>query len=1394
MQAVAQQSVPQGVLQHGALPSGHPGLHRAMPEMLTAGAGLPEHLQARQQDQHTGEERYRKFITDFHNFLQASSSGLMSPSGRSTTGWRTGRWRAARSCPSRPALDRGSSRTCTTTSTASSAWPGSRLPPPPIQVGGGAKLSRAVSLTVGFSGEEDDERDYDGKRPGAPMNGLASKKRRKQSKPIRLGNEGELGEQEEGGGDVEGEEEYGEECSSPAGVSSPQGDAPLNLSGGPLNLSAPARPIGVDERGEQGGLRVLGRELLMQHPEQVQEGNRMPNRGSNLFPEAAFNMPHFMFPSMSSQPSSMSRAEMEQGFTPLHTGDRPQIFNIEAYCKLCNKEFCNKYFLKTHMANKHGIYSDPPPTTSSNGSGPRFEGGALPSSMSIGPPPTSMYDRNARFPYTSSPMNISLPTTPVSFSGSFTASMRPTWSSDCPPSPRLPMPPSLVPQTPLPPQQSPGRGSEGSHSRPHSNTGLRSPLPSPSMRPQSQGPDERATPNSLSPKAGPPPLIPGRPYSERSEGEAGEKELETGEEKGELRMGELVMPKLDNLPPGIRLPMVPSLNPFGPLPFFNLSPMSPMDALRKEEGKHRDMLNIPGLQSIPKIPSLPRKPGDSPGSKGNMNPDNLRRMGVINADAFCEYCCKEFCNKYFLRVHKLKKHGVCSPELPPEKVQKILAQMAKEAGKTGQPMPPLTLGSPSVSRPPGSAGDSPRPLCGPLAGALSSPLNLIRPPMLPNFLNLPPLDPLPPYMRDDERSSSSSDKGPDEREEGKSVNLQCSPFSSMMEPECELKIDESAGVIKSPLPEGPREQSESSEDHEQKSLDGNRVTADQHSKPEDASEGLANLQNMIMKLNHTKPRAAESTTICKICNKDMENKYFLHAHMMNEHGVLHVEDDSIRRSPNPPISLPQYPADLSKLGIALTIPSPGLLSRPPPLTSLANGFSKLSEKPLDFPKNIFEQMQGLPRPSFLDQMKKELGGSIDIPLSPLKRPLDRDPNKKPASLSRSYCEICKKELCNKYFMKTHMMKMHGIMMEPGPPGGGISCDICKKELSSRYFLKVHMANGHGLNEDGSPIPPHLRESGLMSMFPMGDLPPPPPMGEFSRLLMQQGEKNMERLKELDRQKSQETNGQHGHICSLCSNSFPDIIALQVHIIKNHGALPPTTGIESLFNRSLDKERVKDGETAEKSDEDAMDKDGEDREDSIADKYSEDNLKDNTQLPFPPPPFGFPLDLAKMMGAPGGKGLPGGPLGDLLARQTGGPMAGLPGLPGLPPAGNPQFQGLFNMFLSEMLKKVQKETPPQTPPSSPGPLEIQEQEQDTEQEPEQELDQEREHEVEQEREPATEPAQEPEQETEQEPEREGVEEMQEHHVVMQEHHVAMMEHHVPMMDSPSLPRAPEELTS
>lgn len=1088
------------------------------------------------------------------------------------------------------------------------------------------------------------------------MNGYVSKKRRKQSKPIRLGSE-EGGEGGEGGEGVEGGEEGCEDEGdmeegevrhgvAPADMRFAnveddvcQDDAPLNLSSGVKN----------DDDKEVGSLRVRGRELL-QNPDKIQENHSNPSYPLGF--SSHFGLPpHFLFPfsGMPGGPASPG-SESEQGFTPPTShGGKTQIFNIEAYCKLCNKEFCNKYFLKTHMANKHGIYSDAGivPT-----SGQRFD------SLTLGGGGSGMFEQGMRMPSVS--MMSSMAHTPVSISGSFMAmaSMRPSLET----SPRMSLGLDSIVR------------SKGIHEN-----------KSPHESPDHQGSLE-ASPARMSPKTGPPPLISGDERSESSnEREQGEitNNKETESEPRKLE-------DMNNLPPSLRLSMVPHMNPFGPLPFFNMN-MGPMDLMRKEE-ERKDMMNIPTSMSSPRpIPNIPNVPNSSSssGSKGSMTPDKLRQMGVINADAFCEFCCKEFCNKYFLRVHKLKKHGVCSPELPPEKVQKILAQMAKEAGKTGQPMPPLTLGTPSMIRPPSTLSDPPKSIGGPLG----SPLNLIRPPTLPNFLNLPPLDPIS-YGREDTRSSSSSDK-PDEREEGRPINLQFSP-RQMIEPECELKIDESASVIKSPLPEVSGDQSQSSDEVEQRNPE-NCESAEDENKGRETNEGLANLQNMIMKLNNGKSKltSQENTTVCKKCNKDMENKYFLHAHMMNEHGMLNAEEEEGFRPSNMSISLPQYPADLSKLTELQGMKSPGLnipcpiMSRPMSHSPQSNGLPKLSEKPMDYPKSIFEQIQGLPRPSFLDQMKKELGGKMD--LSPLKRPsLDRDPNKKPASLSRSYCEICKKELCNKYFMKTHMMKMHGIVMEQGPPSNSINCEICKKEVSSKYFLKVHMGNAHGLNEDGSPIPPHMRENSLMNMFPMGDYPPPP-LGEFSRLLMQQGEKNMERMKELDRMKDSQ-----GHVCSLCSNTFSDIVTLQVHIIKSHGALPPTSGLDGILSKNRDQERDENGrlerEGSQEEDDDITDRDEEEKQGD----------EDGKEIPSP---FPFPLDFHKMQSQ---GGLKNSPINDILQRQMMGQFPGglmnpllLPGLAG-PGGGGQQFQGLFNMFLSEMLKKVQKDTPPQTPPVSPSP--------------------------------------------------------------------------------------------
>lgn len=53
--------------------------------------------------------------------------------------------------------------------------------------------------------------------------------------------------------------------------------------------------------------------------------------------------------------SNMFNGSNNQIANPLTALLAGRIFNPDAYCVICKKGFCSKYFLKTHLANKHGI-------------------------------------------------------------------------------------------------------------------------------------------------------------------------------------------------------------------------------------------------------------------------------------------------------------------------------------------------------------------------------------------------------------------------------------------------------------------------------------------------------------------------------------------------------------------------------------------------------------------------------------------------------------------------------------------------------------------------------------------------------------------------------------------------------------------------------------------------------------------------------------------------------------------------------------------------------------------------------------------------------------------------------------------------------------------------------
>ncbi|KAK0087442.1 hypothetical protein PV325_000998 [Microctonus aethiopoides] len=219
-----------------------------------------------------------------------------------------------------------------------------------------------------------------------------------------------------------------------------------------------------------------------------------------------------------------------------------RIFNPDAYCDLCNKEFCNKYFLKTHKANKHGIYVDTPITLSgtSDYNGSNFSNIPFPSGNIIVEQQTQQQS------------NLEIPT------------------------------PTPGPQTPTVPCdicQKRFKNDDLLHKHKQKiHVELSDQADSQSLPATVLGDDEREV----------------------------------------SRSSPSTMESLFKHDYGIEQ----EDTKFMPAP-RHLSPQSSQQA--REFG---------------------------------FNHDGLRRLGVINPDAFCEICCKEYCNKYFLRTHKLKRHGI----------------------------------------------------------------------------------------------------------------------------------------------------------------------------------------------------------------------------------------------------------------------------------------------------------------------------------------------------------------------------------------------------------------------------------------------------------------------------------------------------------------------------------------------------------------------------------------------------------------------------------------------------------------------------------------------------------------------------------------------------------------
>ncbi|KAK2710517.1 uncharacterized protein LOC136025686 [Artemia franciscana] len=665
----------------------------------------------------------------------------------------------------------------------------------------------------------------------------------------------------------------------------------------------------------------------------------------------------FLFPFVNSAPT------MQSGQVVPTNGPQIRIFNPEAYCELCNKEFCNKYFLKTHKANKHGIYSETTPSSQGSQQSSTYQNGfqqippqAIDSRVNI-----TSQEASPKQPYLK-PLN----------------------------GPELQLNESKV-QVNI----------SNSVFSPASSQGLLSSL----MKPGT----------IINPDA----------YCELCQKEFCNKYF-LKRHKSKIHgiqenssNGNTPMPQSSSSP-------VASSGKNSNYPFFAseyISSIAGTSAKSDREEKSKDDPQQTFSHCVSE-------------NKERMDQEKLRELGVQNIEAFCDFCFKEFCNKETLKIHKWKKHGVPLKESP-------------------------GIGS--------------------------------------DYQNLP-LD----LTRGIDNSKSEEEQ-----------DQACRICNMSFQNQYLLRMHES--YFHSSKPEGVVR--DFSTELKQK--------ADEPKS--ESSDDLQKLQTMIKDLSGQDL----DKTMCKICVRPVEKKLFP-THMLKEHGsILEGNQEQSTRE------LSSHNKDVrkrsSESGGHQTFCD---ICRKDFFAAYflqvhmqtVHGVGVNAVNPFSLPDNTGR--------SFVDRIT---GKNEEIK----KRNSSQPP--------RSYCEICNKELCNKYFMKTHMLKMHGISVEAGSPLQGVSCEICQKELSSKYFLKVHKQNAHGIYDEH----PLKEEEGISAhalpqeFCPLCQKPFKNPKWLKMHLTQDHGEQGRETWHSImsDRQKQQEK--MPSPLCSTCGDSFPDVVSLQVHIIKHH---------------------------------------------------------------------------------------------------------------------------------------------------------------------------------------------------------------------------------------------------
>lgn len=358
------------------------------------------------------------------------------------------------------------------------------------------------------------------------------------------------------------------------------------------------------------GAVTNGKDQHQQQPQQQQQW-----MGANAINSVGFPFPPEAAAAAALQAGGYLPLLGMPGFPVVDGLNRPplRIFNPEAFCELCNKEFCNKYFLKTHKANKHGIY-DP----SSDGL-----------SSSQQQQQTSMNAMNQMFQLQMQQQHQHLQHQQQQ---------------------QHQMQLELAQQKLLNEQHRKDHDNSSSISL-TSATNISTKTSLSTINSQSQ----------ITPPA-PAPVFCDICSKRFTNVFAMRRHRAKIHEQNSNSSSQRNSPSEP-----------PSQSIDSPISSSQVQDMPAGKQFQMPEGFRQDFVLEQEEVSFTPQPRKLSPQLQQQAREANFSHDKLKRLGVTNPDTFCEICCKEYCNKYFLRTHKWKRHGILMPPEEAEAAQKLPA-------------------------------------------------------------------------------------------------------------------------------------------------------------------------------------------------------------------------------------------------------------------------------------------------------------------------------------------------------------------------------------------------------------------------------------------------------------------------------------------------------------------------------------------------------------------------------------------------------------------------------------------------------------------------------------------------------------------------------------------------